>query len=196
MSEILPYSQILKMLTDLVDKKAVGVLSIHSDDNHAITIALESGSIHAIYFGANRGLKAISMISGISGGSCRFETSDLVGGSQELPPTNEILNLLGGSDTVSEPVPKPTSSAVDEGTINNEIKTVLCKELKDLLTEYMGPIAEIVFDDTADKVGDFCATPQLARALINKLSDEIEETDEADRFRKKAHEVLKKLLKN
>jgi hypothetical protein len=164
---------------------------IHSNCNHAITIALDKGRIHAIYFGAKRGHKAIPMISSISGGSFRFENSGFIETFQNLPPTPEILNLLRNPHSSNESnsiFPSPISN---KEAARKEQKDALCQKLKSLFTKYMGPIAEIVFDDIADEIGDLCSTPQLTHDLINKLSEEIESTTEMDEFKKQAHLLFK-----
>jgi hypothetical protein len=197
MPKILPYSQLLKVLTNLVDKKTSGTLFIRSDSNHAITIALNAGKIHAMYFGAKRGRKAIPLISEISAGSYRFEASDFIENSHDLPPTQEILGLLrepkaaGKAATTSS-----TPPAGKDKKVREEQKTILCQQLKALLSEHIGPIAEIIFDDIAEEVGNFCATPQLTHDLINKLSEEIGDGAEVEQFRSKAYTVLNSFFKD
>lgn len=188
-------SQIVDFLTELVDNRTSGTLFVHSESNRAITIALDEGKIHALYFGAKRGRKAIPLISSISGGSYRFEVSNLVDTYQDLPSTREILSLLRNPLIVhdAEPADFPTS-ALNSAATRNEKKEILCLKLKGLLTEHMGPIAEIVFEDAVDQVGDFCATPQLTHDLINKLSEEIDNSDEVELFRNKAYVTLNNIL--
>jgi hypothetical protein len=198
------YPQILDFLTDLVDSETSGTLFIHSACNRAITFALENGNIHAVYFGARRGRKAIPLISNITGGSYRFEVSDLVEAFHDLPTTHEILHLLRNPHTINVPNHAgPTSTpttipAIDptrgDGQITEEQKSFLCQELKGLLAEHMGPIAEMVFDDTVNDAGDFCATPESTQNFINILSEEIDNTNEVQQFRIKANEVLNKIL--
>jgi hypothetical protein len=194
MQIILPFSQILDTLTMLVDKKTSGTMFIHSDNNRAITIALDSGRIHAMYFGAKRGRKAIPLISNISAGSYRFEVSSLVESFHDLPPTPEILNLLRNPNTDSKPKSTTSPTTTHSDVINEEKKEVLCQKLKSLLAEHMGPIAEIIFDDAVDEVGDFCAIPQLTEELINRLSEEIDITAEEKQFRDKAYQTLNEIL--
>jgi hypothetical protein len=196
MQKNITYSQILDSLTDLVDSRSSGTMFIHSNCNHAITIAIAKGRIHTIYFGAKRGRKAIPLISSISGGSYRFEISDFVETSQNLPPTPEVLNLLRNPQTSNESnsiLPPPLTS---KETVRIEQKDTLCQELKSLFAMHMGPIADIVFDDIVDEVGDFCSTPQLTNDLINKLSEEIENTAEMKEFKNKAYTVLNNILKS
>lgn len=188
------YSKILEFLTGLVDSKSSGTLFIHSDCNHAITVALDKGHIIALYFGGRRGRKAIPLISKISSGSYRFDESKLVETSQDLPSTPELLNLLRSSAAAVEFSHSAVSPAAGNEAIEEELKNILCQELKKLLAEHMGPIADVVFDDAASEVGDFCSTPQLTQDLINKLSEEIDDAGEVEQFRKKAFLTLNKIL--
>jgi hypothetical protein len=153
-----------------------------------------------MYFGAKRGRKAIPLISEISAGSYRFEESDFIENSHDLPPTQEILGLLRephtGSESIPDSSPPPSPPAAVEGGAREEQKTVLCQQLKALLSEHIGPIADIIFDDIAEEVGNFCATPQLTHDLINKLSEEIEDGAEIEQFRSKAYTVLNSFFKD
>ncbi|MES9992779.1 MAG: hypothetical protein ABW098_12545 [Candidatus Thiodiazotropha sp.] len=195
MQKITPYPQILEFLTKLVDENRSGTLFIRSEDNHAITIALDSGRIIALYYGAKRGHKAIPLISSISGGSYRLEESNLVGIYHDLPSTPELLNLLRNPHSPNKPKPTTSSAAISsDEVIREEQKDILCQELKSLLVQHMGPIAELVFDDIADEVGDFCATPQLTEDLINKLSEEIDNATDEEQFRNQAYVTLNKIL--
>lgn len=199
-----PYAQILDFLIGLVDSATSGTLFIHTECNRAVTIALDNGEIHALYMGARRGRKAIPLISNITGGSYRFEVSNLIDAVHDLPPTHEILHLLRrpqSSDTavVSErsvptnthAIPTPISN---HELLSNEKKDVLCHELKELLSEHLGPIAEVVFDDAVEEVGDFRSSPELIHDLINKLSEEIDSTNEVQHFITNANVILNSIL--
>jgi hypothetical protein len=198
------YSKILDFLTTQIDKTMSGTLFIHSRCNRAITIALDSGEIHALYMGARRGRKAIPLISNISGGSYRFEVSDLVEANHDLPPTHEILHLLRrphGSSNNGTALSIPTSTSISVNTPTNNPKgltdekiDILCQELKGLLSEHLGPIADVVFDDTVDEVGNFYSSPEMVESLINKLSEEIDNNNEAEHFISSANVIINSVL--
>ncbi len=194
MSTNVPYSQILSFLTDLVNKKASGTLFIRSESNHAIMIALDNGQIHKIFFGARRGRKAIPLVRSISGGSCKFEASNLAGNAHDLPLTPEILNLLRNPDNLNESRPAASPPVTNNKEVSEANKNILCQELKSLLAGYMGPFADVVFEDAVAEVGDFCSTPELTQDLIEKLSEELDDSTEVEQFRTKAYAVLDKIL--
>jgi hypothetical protein len=198
------YSKILDFLTTQVDKTMSGTLFIHSKCNRAITIALDSGEIHALYMGARRGRKAIPLISNITGGSYRFEVSDLVEANHDLPPTHEILHLLrrphsssnNGTDRSVPANIAVTAPMNNTKGLSDEKIDILCQELKGLLSEHLGPIADVVFDDTVDEVGDFYSSPELLQSLINKLSEEIDNNNEVEHFVSNANVILNSILTN
>ena len=195
MHENVPYSRILQVLTDLVDDQSSGTLYIHSDCNHAITFALDTGRIYAIFHGARRGRKAIHLISQISGGSYRFESAGLSGISHELPTTPEILNLLRTPQDIAQPRPARTSLDATETALSDANRNLLCQQLKGLLAQHIGPIAEMMFEDARDEIGDFCASPELAKNFIDKLSLDIDDANEVAQFRIDAYTAIDKILK-
>ncbi len=194
MSEIKTFSQLLDLLTDLIDQKQCGTLFIRSESNHAITIGLDKGRIYVLFYGAKQGRNAIPMIGQIASGSYKFETNILTGINQELPSTPEILNQLR-TRTSSDPAHELFSGTnrLDTG-ISEEKRVRLCTQLKGLLAEYLGPIAQIVFDDAVKESGVFYATPEQAKVFINKLTLDIDNAREVEEFRNKAYEVFDKVL--
>lgn len=197
MQKNLTLQQLLQVLTDLVEEKRSGTLFIHSTCNHAVTFALDKGRIFAIFHGARRGRKAIPLISQIAGGTYRFESSELSGISHDLPPTSEILNQLKTGQTGTyDRTDKTAASALAQGGVSNESKDQLCRELKSLLSDYVGPIAEMVFDEALDEIGDFCTSAGLTQTLIDRLSLDITDPDEVTRFREQAYSLINRSLKD
>jgi hypothetical protein len=153
--------------------------------------------------GARRGRKAIPLISNITGGSYRFEVSDLVEAYHDLPPTHEILHLLrnrhdsNNNTDISLPTAFsiPTTMTDHEG-LSTDKKDLLYQELKGLLSQHLGPIADVVFDDTVDEVGGFCSSPELTQSLISKLSEEIDNNSEVEHFISNANVILNSVLTN
>jgi len=166
---------------------------IHSRCNHAISFCLDSGQIYAINHGPRRGDKAISLIGQITGGSYRFDESSPNRLAQDLPPTAEILGRLKTSQDTAK-IPTSSSSAVGADSVSAEQKQRICQELKNLLLEHLGPIAEMVFDDTVDETGDFYSSPERTQVLIDKLAVDIGDPAEIAQFSKEANKVISKML--
>jgi hypothetical protein len=196
------YSDILSLLTDLVDNSTSGTLFVHTECNRSITIALDDGEIHAIYMGARRGRKAIPLISKITGGSYRFEVSGLVEAVHDLPPTHEILHFLRNAQNDAAQAKREEAAPdilLPEAVEPNELiddkkKDTLHQELRALLFEHLGPIADVVFEDTIEKVGDFASSPELTQYFITKLSEEIDSNHEVQHFISHANVIVNDVI--
>ena len=193
MTESLTYLQLLEALTQLVNKKASGTMFIRSQCNHAISFCLDSGGISAIHHGPRRGDRAISLIGKIAGGSYRFDASSPGRLTQDLPPTAKILGRLKTSRDTAD-VPASSSSADGTGSVSAEQKQRICQELKELLTDYLGPIAELVFDDTVCETGDFCSSRERTQVLIDRLAVDIGDSAEIAQFSAEANKTISRIL--
>ena len=188
----LTFAQLLDVLTDFVNKKRSGTMYIHSDTNHVVTVALDKGRIYAIYHGPKRGRKAIAPMSKMNSGTYRFEDTGLSGVAQDLPSTPEILNALRIPH--SEDASTPGAAAHAGADISLEARNKVCQELKDLLSERLGPIAGMVFDGALSEAGDFCATAEGTQGFINQLASDIDDPEEAAIFREQANAALNRVL--
>ena len=193
MTENLTHLQLLDTLSDLVNNKASGTMFIRSECNHAISFSLERGRIYAVHHGPKRGPRAVYLIGQITGGSYRFAADGPRRPPQDLPATTEILEQLRSPRTADSDQPTP-STKDDASRVSREQKHHLCRELKALLTQHLGPIAEMVFEDTVDGAGDFCSTPERTQALIDKLAGDIEDPDEVAQFRTEAQRRIQRIL--
>ena len=191
MADSLTYTQLLEVLADLVAKKSSGTLYIRSDCNHVISFALDGGKIYAVYHGPRRGRNALSLISAISGGTYQFEATPLSAKPQDLPSTPEILELIS---TPQQGRAAPALGEAGGSAVSEEKRNMVCGELKRLLTEHLGPIADMVFDDAIQDIEDFCSTPERTLQLIDRLADDIEDSEETVQFREKANAVVLRLM--
>lgn len=191
MADSLTYPQLLEVLADLVGKKRSGTLYIRSDCNHVISFALDAGRIYALYHGPRRGRNAIPLVSGIAGGTYHFESTQLSATPQDLPSTAEILELISAHQR-KQAAPALASSAGE--AVSDQQKNRVCGELKRLLTEHLGPIADMVFEDAVEEIEDFCSTPERTLQLIDKLADDIEDGAETEQFREKANALVRRMM--
>jgi len=181
----LTYLQLMDELTGLVQARSDGTLFIHSNCNHAITFTLESGRISALYFGPRKGLKAMPLVRNITGGSCRFEASGPTRAAQELPSTVEILEMLLSAKSASSPQPEQASSS------NAAEWSQILQKLQLVLTDHLGPISSIIFEESLADLGAPCVTKDRFIRLVDSLALNIE-PDQKTRFR----EQIKRLLLN
>ena len=185
----LTYQQLMDELTRLVTSHSSGTLFIHSDCNHLITFTLKSGRITALYFGPRKGQKAIQFILGISGGSCRFETTGLTREPQQLPPTQEIISMLRSGAVGHNTKITTVKSGLDSNTWTDEKQRGVLEELKVILTDYLGPIAGIIVEESLDELSGSALTDDSYQELIDKLSLNID-PDEVREFQHKAKAML------
>ena len=193
MAEIISYSHLVDMLAKHVENKESGTLYIRSQCNHAISFALDAGNIYAVYYGPRRGKNALPLITKIKGGSCHFDALKLGVSPQDVPDTSEILALLQEplehDDGSSEAAPKANK------VVTSEQNDQICYELKELLSEHLGPISDMIFEDAVEDNVDFCKSSEQAQLLIDKLAEDIEDGAESARFRKQANDVITRLMK-
>jgi uncharacterized protein (DUF433 family) len=113
------------------------------------------------------------LILGITGGSCRFEDSGRPGIRQDLPPVEEILELLRANE----------SAAQSESPVDAEAETwhKILEELQTVLTDHLGPIAGIIYEEALAELGEPCVTQDSFQRLIENLAVNIE-PDQITRF--------------
>lgn len=191
------FSEVVDVISNLVSKKASGTLFIRSESNSSASFGLDAGRITSIYYGLQHGMKAVPLIRDIPAGNYRFEPSILNKILQDLPNARELIDQLrqSPSDEPSEPKSQVPANRANI-LINEEDRKALCRNLKRLLTEHLGPIANLVFDDTMAEAGDFCATLEMALAFISKLACEIGDPTEMEQFKSKASAAIKNAMKS
>jgi len=186
------YPQLLEILQELIHKRESGMMFIRSECNHLITFALQKGQVTAINFGPRRGDRAIPHIKEISGGTYRFDKESQVSAPQQLPDIRELMNLLKSNGASPETMNPVGAGAAGRGASDSNSRR-FSKELKELLTDYLGPIADVIFDDTLEEIGGVCSNTHQAQILIDRLATDIDEA-EIWQFREKAGNIIGKTL--
>lgn len=190
MANYLTLPELLNTLTQYVSQKANGTLNISTESNRAITISLEQGNITAIYFGALRGKRAIEEISKIKGGSYRFESStdeNMI--SHDLPSSQEVIQLLSQGSKSSTSI---ETTPDEQGEVSTSQKIELSNELKSLFIKFLGPIADMIFDDYF--VMDAIQDANAAISASIKMSSEIEDAADAQSFISESEMIIRKIL--
>ncbi len=195
MSDYLSSIQLQEILAQLVAGGRSGTLVINSTCNHVITIALDKGQILALFYGPKRGRNAIPLIGGITGGTFRFQETLFSLNAQDLPPTSEVLMALRGGPTAQagDSAPGGAKPGGSSG-ISSAHAQQLYRGLEKILLQYLGPIARMVLDDVCEASEKTSRGPEEYNRLIACLSDEIEDHQEALRFKQEASELLTNLL--
>ncbi len=186
------YPQLLEILQELIDKQETGTLFIRSECNHLATFTLQRGQAMAVSFGPRRGDRAIPHIKKISGGTYRFDRESPARAPQQLPDTRELMNLLKSNGVMSE-VGITAGPGSAGGDASDKNRRRFSKELKELLTDHIGPIADVIFDDTLAEIGGNCSNTHQAQILIDRLATDIDDA-EIWQFREKAGNIIGKTL--
>jgi hypothetical protein len=186
------YPQLLEILQELIDKQETGTLFIRSECNHLAAFTLQKGQATAVSFGPRRGDRAIPHIREISGGTYRFDRESPAGAPQQLPETRELMTLLKSNGALNEIVNTAgPGSAGGDASNKNSIR--FSKELKELLIDHLGPIADVIFDDTLEEIGGNCSNTHQAQIFIDRLATDIDDA-EIWQFREKAGNIIGKTL--
>lgn len=120
----------------------------------------------------------------------------LLGQEADDDPGHQVVTLEFKSDTktvrtlaekLGYPVLDITEVSEHSGQTSGTGDTPL--DLVDLRARYIsaiGPIGGALFDEAVDALGDACGTPEGNRQLVKELARQIDEDDEAIRFRQYA----------
>ncbi|MCP3868208.1 MAG: hypothetical protein GY703_08970 [Gammaproteobacteria bacterium] len=187
------YSQLLKILGELIRKRETGVIFIRSQCNHSISFAFNEGHIKALSFGPRRGTRAIPLIRDIEGGTYRFDGAAYVDTLQNLPATDEIMSQLQPAAPAADNAAAEASAEPGEPVVPETSWAEFGEETRTLLTDYLGPIADVIFDEIVEEIGGFYNTETQARTLIGKLAVDIEDT-QLSQFQEKAENLIRKTL--
>ncbi len=195
MSDYLSNIQLQEILARLVAEERSGTFVINSACNHVVTIALDNGQIVAVFYGPKRGRPAIPLISRISGGTYRFEDSTFGLNTQDLPSTTEIvIALQRGSELRVGDFSSQKDGHTQTGQISSAHVQQIYQGLEKILVQYLGPIASMVLDDVCQASERSSKGPEEFSKLITCLLDEIEDEEEAMRFKREATKLLVDLL--
>jgi len=182
------YQQLMDELNRLVVSRSSGTLFIHSDCNHALTFTLESGQIIALYFGPRKGRKVIPLTLAISGGSCRFDPDGPSREPQDLPSTQEIMAQLNSNRVAPVTMPgSPSELSVEPWP--EEIRGRFLGELQVVLTDHLGPIADIIFNESMSELNGQSVNEDSFQHLIDRLALNMESGD-ISRFQDQVADIL------
>lgn len=189
------YAQLLSVLHRMVERKKTGTLFIRSNQNRLAVIAIESGAINFISYGAKRGLAAVPLIRDIEAGTFQITKSADTFDPCDLPETGEMLQLLGEeADTIHELVQDIALTTASENSESFNTRATL-KSLCSLLENYLGPIASMVCEERLDTIGPQLDILELQR-VVRELANEIDDPEEAQEFISLAHDAFPALGKS
>ncbi len=170
---------VMAELGRLCQQKKSGTVLIATQDNHLARVLLEAGEIISMVFGQKHGQEAIPLVSNITAGRIRFSDGKAGGmrDSESLPPTESILRLLGANVPAARPA---------GGT---PIGAAALKLIEEELVEFLGPMANLVWQENLDKIANPGKPENLAK-LIDAVAAEIGEPAKIKRFKQQVRNRL------
>jgi len=165
--QYIPFADLVNQIEVLCTQKASGILFIATQANRSAQIVLENGVIVFVYFYNKQGREALELMLTIQAGRYRFQENATSPRRNTLPPTQDILQFLSGTQTTEPPAePEALSQLTDEQK----------STLQSVLAEFIGPMAAIICEDHLD------STPDLTTA-IDALASEIPSAEQGQKFK-------------
>lgn len=172
--DYIPFADIVTEIGRLCKQKSTGTLFVATKANKSAQMVLDKGEIVFIYFSSKRGEEALALMSTIRAGRYRFQEGGVIPRRMPLPPTENILAVLGRSAEQNAAVDQiqTKSSAVAGNGISREEKDAL----ESSLAECIGPMAAIICEDHFNSRADL-------QSIIDALAAEIPSSGQAEKFR-------------
>ncbi|OLC15300.1 MAG: hypothetical protein AUH29_08180 [Candidatus Rokubacteria bacterium 13_1_40CM_69_27] len=181
---VLGYRDLIGEVRRLCAEGRTGTVFITTSDNHSVRFVLRSGAITAMVFGLQTGLAAMTSIKRITAGRLSYsEELPQRAPQEELPPTPELLTLLGGGmapDAADDGGP----SAGTVATSLNRSRAILETEL----VEYLGPMARVVCNEHLTRAARGGSTS--VNDVIEGLASELGDPEKAARFKERVRARL------
>jgi hypothetical protein len=182
MGDLLDYSGLYQLLTDLVAKKQTCTLFGRTDNNRAVMIGILGGEIVTLSCAGRRGGAAIPALRQVSTLTIRVDDG-VAQGAMALPTTAEILSdlmptAMGGNLTGINPPPEVAQGSRGDGA-----------KLCELLARFIGPIAPVLCSESIRAAGGLEGEAQK-QGVILILAREIDDEAEAKQFVDSAREIL------
>lgn len=173
MSELVPLKNLVTALRSATDGGKSGAFFITTESQHSAMITLADGKITGLKYRQARGYDAASALAQIA--QLKYQSA---AEPTELPGeadlnTRAVLEILSTGDAEAGTAAAATSSLDLDG-------------LRERYVSAIGPIGGALFDEIVDELGDKLGTPEGTGLLIDRLAEQIDEEDEARRFRQDA----------
>lgn len=176
MAEQVPVGELSKAVQQAVSAGKSCAFFITSADQHSAMITLEKGAISGLKYRNTRGYDAASAIAGL--GTVRFQVAaepTALPGEGDLN-TRAVIEILssGGSDAT------PPAAGVPAGVAGD------LDALRDSYIGAIGPIGAALFEEAVEKLGSEVSTAEGYQQLVEELAANIDDENEAARFRQGA----------
>lgn len=176
--------RIVEELRDLRARGATGTYYIVSDDNRQGRIGWNAGEIDSIVFRGVDGVPALAALAQVRALRTKFSPEGVhvsPASRTGLPPTDELLRLLVG--VAPRPQEAPPPDGASQGGRVSGLPRATLQAIGDVLTEYLGPIATLVYEEHRGR-------DQSVEALLAALAAEIPDGRRAQEFLAEARRKL------
>jgi hypothetical protein len=167
--------QIVAELRELRSRQVSGMYYVVSDDNRQARISLVKGEIVSVAYRGVEGPQALARLASIRALRTRFSADGLArngdSAATTLPPTEALLRALlhGGAlpAAAARAADNPAAPASSGGGRKvAELSPGEQQWIRNTLTDYLGPIAGLVYDENRDP-------RMLVDVMVERLAQEI-----------------------
>ena len=178
-AELVPFLRVVDYLRQLCAQGRSGTVFLVSDDNRMAQVRLDKGQIASMLCRNRRGIEALGILRSMANARLRFDETFLVKDEHDNLSTQAIFDALGGGSGGAEAAPSaaaPPRPAAPASTPALALTPAVKATIQRVMTEYIGPMAEIICDDHFDAAGNL-------PALVQLLAGEISAPAQAAKFR-------------
>jgi hypothetical protein len=187
-AEMLPFQGIVDYLKQLCAQGRSGTVFLVSDDNRMAQVRLDNGQIASLLCRNLRGLEAVGILRGMRHARLRFDESFMAKGENDHLSNHAIFEQLfaeGPATPAATPAASagraapavPATAAAAAAPAPALLLTPHVKAtIERVMTQYIGPMAQIICEDHFDAAGNM-------HALVQLLAGEISAPQQAAKFR-------------
>lgn len=175
MSDLVPLEELVAALRSATENGKSGAFFITTEQQHSAMITLSRGRITGMKYRQARGYDAAAALAGMA--RLKYQSASE---PTELPGegdlnTRAILEILATGETpqVAEAHTAQRAPLDLDG-------------LRERYVAAIGPVGAALFDELVEELGERLATVEGAGLLIERLAEQIDEEEEAQRFRQDA----------
>lgn len=172
MNDLVPLEELVAALRSATEHGKSGAFFITTEQQHSAMITLARGRITGMKYRQARGYDAAAALAGMA--QLKYQAASE---PTELPGegdlnTRAILEILttGEAQRAAEPTPAQRAPLDLDG-------------LRERYVAAIGPVGAALFDELVEELGEQLATVEGAGLLIERLAEQIDEEEEAQRFR-------------
>lgn len=175
------YAELLEIISGLCAGGHTGSLLIISEINCFARLVIVGGDIVYLEYRLRKGAQAIPLFREIEHGTLDFKDGKVIAHkASALPPTPELLAQLAGRNDI----PPRTPAAGDRPSAPQALELI-----EDELTDILGPMASLVWEEHLERAGGPAAGVDLDR-LVESVAIEIDDPRKAAQFRSRVRAIL------